>query len=47
MVNAVSILSQCPAESSLTISVLLHDLGSSEDYVALLLDLRRFGLFRC
>lgn len=46
MVNSVSISTQCPGESSLTIPVLLPDLGSGEEHVALLVDLRRFGLLR-
>jgi hypothetical protein len=42
MVSSVSILSQCPGESRLAIPV-LSNLGCSEEHVALLADLRRFG----
>jgi hypothetical protein len=46
MVNSVSIMAQGPGEGSLTIPVLLSDLGSGEEHVARLVDLRRFGLVR-
>jgi len=37
---------QGPGESSLAIPVQVAHLGSSEEHVARLVDLRRFGLFR-
>ena len=46
MVNSVSIMAQCPGESSLAIPVLLSDLGSGKEHVALLVNLPRFGLLR-
>jgi hypothetical protein len=46
MDNSASIMAQGPGESSLTIPVQLAHLGSGEDHVARLVDLRRFGLLR-
>jgi hypothetical protein len=46
MVNSVPIMAQGPGQSRLTIPVLHFDLGSGEEHVALLVDLRRFGLLR-
>ena len=46
MVNTVSIMTHCRGERKLTISILLSDLGSDEEHVALLVESRRFGLFR-
>jgi len=46
MDNSVSIRRSCSGESSRTIPVLLCDLGSGEEHVALLMDLQKCGLFR-
>ena len=46
MDNSASILAQGPGESSLALPVRLAHLGPGEEHVALLLDLRRFGLLR-
>jgi hypothetical protein len=46
MDNSASILAQGPGESSLAIPVHLADLGSGEEHVARLVDLRRFRLLR-
>jgi hypothetical protein len=46
MGNSVSIIAQGSGESSLTIPVPLAPLGSGEEHVAQLMDLRRFGLLR-
>jgi hypothetical protein len=46
MNDSASIMAQCPGESSLTIPVPVSDLGYGEEHVALLVDLRRFGLLR-
>ena len=46
MDNSDSIMAQCPGERSLTIPVLVPDLGYGEEHVALLVDLRKFGLLR-
>ena len=46
MDNSASIMAQGPGESSLAIPVQLAHLGSGEEHVALLVDLRRFGLLR-
>lgn len=46
MVNSVSIMAQGPGESGLAIPVQLAHPGPGEEHVALLVDLRRFGLLR-
>lgn len=46
MDNSASSIVQGPAESSFTIPVELAHLGSGEEHVARLLDLRGFGLLR-
>jgi hypothetical protein len=46
MVNFVSIRTQRPGESNLTIPFLLSDLGSGEEHIAQLANPSRFGLFR-
>ena len=46
MVNSDSIMAQGPGESNLAIPIHLAQLGSDEEHVALLMDLRRFGLLR-
>jgi hypothetical protein len=46
MDNAASITAQGPGDSSLAIPVRLAPLGSGEEHVARLVDLRRFGLLR-
>jgi hypothetical protein len=46
MDKPASIMAQGPGERSLTIPVHLAHLGSGEEHVALLVDLRRFGLLR-
>ena len=46
MDNSTPIMAQGPGDRSLTIPVLLSQLGSGEEHVAPLVDLRRFGLLR-
>jgi hypothetical protein len=46
MVNSASIMAQDPGENRLARLALLAHLGSGEEHVALLVDLRRFGLLR-
>jgi hypothetical protein len=46
MDNSASIMAQGPGESSRAIPVQLAPLGSGEEHVARLVDLRRFGLLR-
>ena len=46
MVKSVLIRGQCPGERSLTGPVLLAELDPDEEHVALLEDLRKFGLLR-
>ena len=46
MVNSVPIRGQCPGERNLSALVHLAFLGPDEEHVALLVESRRFGLFR-
>jgi hypothetical protein len=46
MDNSASIMAQCPGKSSLSIPVPLGHLGSGEEHLAPLVDLRRFRLLR-
>lgn len=46
MINSVSIMLQCPSQSSLTISLRLAHLGSGKEHVALLVKPSRFELVR-
>ena len=46
MDNSASIRAQGPGESSLSVPVHLAFLGPDEEHVALLVESRRFGLFR-
>jgi hypothetical protein len=46
MDNSASVMAQGPGESGLAIPVLLAHLGSGEEHVARLVDLRRLGLLR-
>ena len=46
MDDSASIRAYCPCENGLALPVHLADLGSGEEHVARLVDLRRFGLLR-
>jgi hypothetical protein len=47
MVNAVSIMQQCPGASSLTIPVLPSDHFPGEEHVALMMDCHEIGGLQC
>lgn len=46
MNNSASIMAQGRAKNSLTIPVLRADVGSGDEHVAQLVDIRKFGLLR-